>query len=68
MFYHLPENALRAAALRSGATLEPGANKLRLYGLEPEGLPSGPDAFVWADNFKNWQDQAPPEWFSITMK
>ena len=58
LFYHIPINALEAASLRPGADPTPGANKLRLYGIDSGGLSASPDAFVQVDDFKNWQDQA----------
>ena len=58
MFYHLPAFALRRAAQWPGITPDPGAAKFGLYGADPGAYAEEPEAYVWSDNFKNWQDQA----------
>ena len=58
MFYHLPKSALKAAARWPGATPEPGANKLRLYGADPGAFAGDPDAYLWEDDLKDSQDHA----------
>ena len=58
MFYHLPKSALKMAAQWPGASLEPGANKLRIYGVDPGAFATVPDAYLLEDDFKNWHDQA----------
>ena len=58
LFYHTPQSALKAAAQRPSANPEPGANKLRLYGVDPSAFSGISDAYVLEDDFKTWQDLA----------
>ena len=58
LFYHFPESALISASRRPGANPNPGADKLRIYGIESSDLSAISNIHVLADDFKNWQDQA----------
>jgi len=58
MFFHIPQAALEVAARMPAANPNAGANKFALYGSDTRAYAGNPRAYLWADEFKNWHDQA----------